>query len=502
MFTRVRTSLLLWNLLIISVILFAAGTITYLSQRQSLLAGVDRALTQAANTQPGLARADGNAGALLDRQVPLTLVVDANGEILADPENLGVKHIGLLTPPRDLDGRFRFDVRWFPTLQAQPVQQLKKLVYVQASPRRGVADRLVFVATTLQQDSDNVEGITTGTIEGQPVRLLVRPVVFTAAAPASADTGTTGQPVPIAEAAQPNAYLVTGLSLVPVEQSLHQTMIVLLIGAAAGVVLSLLGSWFLAGKALVPIEQAYRRQQEFVADAAHELRTPLTILQTSTHLLNQHRSEPIDAQGRVFDDLHEEIGRLTRLTCDLLDLARSDLGQLSLAVGRVDLEQLGEALVRRLQAVAGERQIDLRFAGGRKSSVVEADSDRLQQALLILLDNALKHTPPGGAVTLTLSESGRSAILEVRDTGEGIPPEVLGHAFDRFYRGDMARSRSTGGAGLGLAIARTLVEGHSGTLTLSSIIGQGTTAAVRLPRTPEAPTLGGWCRARRAFRLH
>lgn len=500
MFTRVRTSLLLWNLLIISVILFAAGTITYLSQRQSLLAGVDRALTQAANTQPGLARADGNAGTLLDRQVPLTLVVDANGEVLADPESLGVKQIALLTPPRDLDGRFRFDVRWFPTLQAQPVQRLQKLVYVQAAPPRGVEDRLFFVATTLQQDSDNVQGITTGTIEGQPVRFLVRPVVFTAAASTAVNTtGTTEPPATIAEAAKPNAYLVTGLSLVPVEQSLHQTMVVLLIGAAAGVVLSLLGSWLMAGKALVPIEQAYRRQQEFVADAAHELRTPLTILQTSTHLLNQHRLEPLEAQGRVFDDLREEIGRLTRLTCDLLDLARSDLGQLNLALGRVDLEQLGQTLVRRLHSLAAERQIDLQFVGAGRSSVVEADSDRLQQVFLILLDNAIKHTHPGGTVTIALAETGRSTIVEVRDTGEGIPPNVLGHVFDRFVRGDAARSRSTGGAGLGLAIARTLVEAHYGSLTLSSVVGRGTTATVRLPRTSAAPTPGRWFRASRLF---
>jgi len=156
-------------------------------------------------------------------------------------------------------------------------------------------------------------------------------------------------------------------------------------------------------------------------------------------------------------------------------------------------------MVRRLSAVAAERQIDLRFEGSGRASIVDADPDRLQQALLVLLDNALKHTPPGGAVTLAASESGRSAATEVRDTGEGIPPEALGRVFDRFYRGDAARSRTTGGAGLGLAIARMLVEAHGGTLTLSSVLGSGTVATIRLPPTAETPTIGRWSRARRLF---
>ncbi len=498
MFTRVRVSLLLWNLLIIGAIMLAAGSVAYVSQRRSLLSDADRLLAQSAAALPKPVVSGDQPPASLDQPVPFTLVVDSTGRVLVDPQRLGVTDISLPTVSTfTIGGRLRVQLGG-EGIHLETVQREQRLFLFQKTSSGALQGRSIAIAVPSGQNAAYVQTISTGTIQGRPVRLLLEPVVLiSAGAPAdAAPPQENGTALPGEKSVQPNAFLVTGVSLAPVEQSLNRTMAILLAGGAAGLLLSLLGSWFLAGRALIPIEKAFRRQQEFVADAAHELRTPLTILQTSTHLLNQHRDEPLAAQGRVFDDLHEEIGRLTRLTCDLLDLARSDTGQLELALGRVDLDELGRKLVRRLSAVAAERQIELRFEGSARALVVDADSDRLQQALLALLDNALKHTPPGGAVTLAVSDSGRSATVEVRDTGEGIPPEVLGRVFDRFYRGDAVRSRSTGGAGLGLAIARTLVEAHGGTLALSSALGSGTTATVHLPLTAEAPTTGPWSRAR------
>ncbi|MBI4321851.1 MAG: hypothetical protein HY675_25435 [Chloroflexi bacterium] len=500
MFTRVRASLLLWNLLIPSAILLAAGSVTYFTQRQIALRDLGGLLARGAaripteSTHPG----DQLPGPL-DRSAPFTLVVDSNGHVLADPQRIGVTDISLpktpwITRPTPTE-KNNVWINWAVTTQAQQVH------------------------LAVQLEPPAVQALVTTTILGQRVRLLVQPAVLLSDAgsqPAGsyqmiggsiigrleqklpASPNDSASPIGSDEASS-KVLLITGASLAPVEESLRQTLIFLLIGGAAGLLLSMLGSWFLAGRALIPIQQAFRRQQEFVADAAHELRTPLTVLQTSTHLLNQHRHEPLDSQGGVFDDLHEEIGRLTRLSCDLLDLAQSDIGQLDLALGSIDLQELGQKMVRRLSAAAAERGIDLRLEVSGRPPIVEADSDRLQQALMALLDNALKHTPPGGLVTLGISESGRSAEIEVRDTGEGIPPEALGRIFDRFYRGDRARSRSTGGAGLGLAIAKTLIEAHGGTLTLSSVLGSGTTATVRLPLTAEAPVPGRWPRARRRF---
>jgi signal transduction histidine kinase len=484
MFTRVRASLLLWNLAIISVILLAAGTVTYLSQQRSLLGDVDQLLIVAANAQPGPDLSAGPTQIWVDRQVPFALVVDQSGHVLADPQRLGVQAIAVPgTRPDSLANRLNVFWNRATPVEAMPVAQTRLALL---ATEAGKAQQQVVARAVPSADPSGYRTITSGTIQGQPVRLLASPVVFQRVAqPDSAQPVPTAAPVPLTNpgvASQtPNAVLVTGVSLVPMEQSLHQTLIVLLIGGAAGVLLSLVGSWFLAGRALIPIETAYRRQQEFVADAAHELRTPLTILQTSAHLLNQHRHEPLDAQAVVFDDLHDEIGRLTRLTCDLLDLARSDLGQLSLTLGRVDLGQLAQAIVRRLEPSAAERRIALGLAGPDQPIVVDADADRLQQAILVLLDNALKHTQPGGAVTLEISATGRGVTLKVRDTGEGMSPDILQRVFDRFYRGDPGRSRTTEGVGLGLAIAQTLVKAHAGTLTLSSVLGRGTTATIQLP---------------------
>lgn len=277
------------------------------------------------------------------------------------------------------------------------------------------------------------------------------------------------------------AYLVVGQSLAPEERALHRMLLGLLIGGGIGIGLSLLGAWFLAGRALVPIEAAFQQQQEFIADASHELRTPLTILHSATDLLDQHRAETLEHNGELFDDIREEILRLERLSGDLLMLARSDLGELGLAVAPLDLLDSAQEAVQRVQPIAGEHGVSVTVDRATGPLVVEADPDRLQQVLLILLDNAIKHTPSGGEVSVSAHRQGAEALLDVSDTGEGIPPDRLEHVFNRFFRVDASRSRAQGGAGLGLSIARSLVEAHGGEMSLSSTLGVGTRVTVRLP---------------------
>lgn len=305
-------------------------------------------------------------------------------------------------------------------------------------------------------------------VQGEPARVYIRPLRLR-------------RPLP--------AAIVVGQNIAPEQQALNRLLLVLLAGGSGGLLLALGGAWFLAGRALVPIQQAFIRQQEFVADASHELRTPLTVLRSATDLLNQHRAEPLEANGELFDDVRQEIARLERLAGDLLTLARSDLGEITLAVGDVDLADLTADVVRRLQPLAQEHGIALACHTTAGPLVLEADPDRLQQVLLILLDNALKHTPAGGQVTAEVRRNGGEAVLEIRDTGEGIAPEHLPRIFDRFYRVDRARSRARGGAGLGLAIAKSLVAAHGGQLDLASTPGAGTTATVRLPLRDRAPSL-------------
>jgi len=317
------------------------------------------------------------------------------------------------------------------------------------------------------------ERFTTATIAGEATRLFARP---------DRDLSSGG------------SLLIVGQSLAPEQRALNRALLGLMLGGALGLILSLAGAWFLSGRALVPIETAFRRQQDFIADASHELRTPLTVLGSATDLLDQHRSEPLAANGELFDDVRQEISRLQRLVGDLLTLARSDLNELALAVAPLDITTLAADVVQRVVPLALVGGTELTFdadSSSKMALLIEADPDRLQQVLLILIDNALKHTASGGSITVRVDRQGTDALIEVRDTGEGIPEDQLSRVFDRFFRADAARTRtgSEGGAGLGLSIAKSLVEAHGGQLTLSSHVGEGTLASVRLPLLP---THAGW----------
>ena len=310
--------------------------------------------------------------------------------------------------------------------------------------------------------------------------------------PTLSTTTLNGDPTRVvARRAPDGGTILVGQSLKPALNASHALLIVLLAGGGLGLLLSLAGAWFLAGRALVPIHQAFRRQQEFIADASHELRTPLTVLRSATDLLNQRRAESLEANGELFDDIRAEIARMERLASDLLTLARSDRGELELLVAPVDLASVAADVVRRTAPLAQAHHLELACEAPPPSSpaTVEADPDRLQQVLLILVDNAIKHTPAGGRVDVRVRSDASHAIVEVIDTGAGIAPEDLPRVFDRFYRADKARSQ--GGTGLGLAIARMLVHAHGGELSLTSAVGEGTRVSVRLPRLDRPVSLGG-----------
>ena len=172
---------------------------------------------------------------------------------------------------------------------------------------------------------------------------------------------------------------------------------------------------------------------------------------------------------------------MERLTRDLLTLARSDRGELQLSVGQVDLGALAHDLVRRVSILAQGRGVALRVEVLGKSPVVAGDPDRLQQLGLIVLDNALNHTPSGGQVQLVVQQKGHQGLLQIDDTGNGIPPEHLPRMFERFHRVDASRARSTGGTGLGLAIARSLVQAHGGRISIANRASGGTRVEILIP---------------------
>ena len=181
---------------------------------------------------------------------------------------------------------------------------------------------------------------------------------------------------------------------------------------------------------------------------------------------------------------------MERLAQDLLTLARSDTGGLELMTAPLDLADVAGEVVRRTTPHAQSAGIQLSLQADAQPATVDADPDRLQQVFLILIDNAIKHTPPGGRVEVRVRRHGQSALVEVADTGTGIAPEHLPRIFDRFYRADKARARAQGGTGLGLAIAKMLVEAHEGQLQLASTLGVGTQVTVVLPLVHRAAEPG------------
>ncbi|GEM46762.1 hypothetical protein DC3_23970 [Deinococcus cellulosilyticus NBRC 106333 = KACC 11606] len=239
----------------------------------------------------------------------------------------------------------------------------------------------------------------------------------------------------------------------------------------------------LAEDALMQSEQKLRElseaQKRFVADAAHELRTPLTSIQGNLDLFVRFPHIPEDEKKEILSDVQREATRLGRLVNDMLQLARGDAGA-TLRMDTIHLDQVVLDVWRDLERVSPNHTMQL-----LQVDEVEmlGDPDRLRQLVLILVENALKYTPRGGAVNLEFRKLGELAELRVSDTGIGIGPEDLPRVFERFYRADRSRHRSEdpGGTGLGLPIAKWIVEGHGGEIHLESEMGVGTTAVVRLP---------------------
>jgi signal transduction histidine kinase len=235
------------------------------------------------------------------------------------------------------------------------------------------------------------------------------------------------------------------------------------------------------------LQGAYRAQQRFVADASHELRAPLTAIQGNLELLERQTNMPPEERRQAVSEAKHEAHRLARLVADLLALARADAG-VPLRREPVELDRILMESVADARHLTRGQKLEV---GHLEPAVVHGDPDRLKQLILILLDNAIKYTPPSGQVTASLHRNGQSVEVAVRDTGIGIPKEALPRVFDRFYRADPARTRDPGGTGLGLSIARWIAEQHSGAVTIKSSPGQGTTATAHLPLNDKLPSLPG-----------
>ncbi|HJR76692.1 MAG TPA: ATP-binding protein [Nitrospiraceae bacterium] len=317
-------------------------------------------------------------------------------------------------------------------------------------------------------------------------------------------------------------YIVqVGASLESVEATLHHFLIVLLVMTPIALAIALAGGWFLAGRALRPVdsitlaaqriaggdltqrlpppassdeigrltdtfnnmiarlESSFEQIRKFSSDASHELRTPLTVMKGETELVLRRERALADYQAVLESNL-EEIDRMSRIVDELLFLSRADLGEIKMECEPVHLETLVEDIQRQAVLLGQEHNIQV-ILGQVTPATVMGDELRLRELLLNIVDNAVKYSHPGGTVQIDLTVAGQRAHVAVTDHGIGFPPDTHKRIFDRFYRTDEARAHNKKGTGLGLAISAWIAETHKGHIDVRSEVGKGSTFTVILP---------------------
>ena len=317
-------------------------------------------------------------------------------------------------------------------------------------------------------------------VGGVHVRLLT--------VPGPADTGEDGTTGPI--------FVQAGFRLTLNDQQESQLLWTIGVLSLVGLAGAALVTWLVTRRALVPVRAAFATERRFVAAASHELRTPVAIVRASAEILDREGLVAADGQPFV-SDIVSETDRMGRLVGDMLALASAEAGAVSVERHPVELVAWLTDLARRAESMAGTHGLtirtDLPSAAG---VVVEADEDRLTQVLLILVDNAIEHSPSGGIITLGLALQGGRVSVSVSDQGPGVPAADRDRIFEPFARLPGAR-RSASGSGLGLAIARQLVSRHDGELAVEDAPGGGARFVLRLP--PGSPGAIGGAAAGRAL---
>jgi len=272
------------------------------------------------------------------------------------------------------------------------------------------------------------------------------------------------------------SVLQVGRLLSDQDRLLAQYLVGLLImGSTASVVLAV-ASWAMAGRSIKPAQQAWDQQQQFISNASHELRTPLTLLRANADYALRSRSAA--EREKSLRDILDECDYMNRMVEDLLLLSRLDAHRLVLSVDPVALPEFLTETVRQVERIATAKGVTLTL--GPVQGSVRGDKVRMRQALLVVLDNALRFTPSGGTISLSAQVRGREVVLSVTDNGLGISREHLPHIFERFYQVPGQPGEGHGN-GLGLSIARGLVEAHRGRMAVTSRKDVGTTVQIIFP---------------------
>ncbi len=248
--------------------------------------------------------------------------------------------------------------------------------------------------------------------------------------------------------------------------TINRLMFIFIIIAGAGLFLIFLISVLLANWTIKPVEKAWNQQKEFIANASHELKTPLTVISTNTDVVLSYPEDTVESQTKWLNYIKNETVRMSKLVNNLLCIAKYDAKRIETACEKVDLSNIVVTISLQYEPLAFENKKTL-ITDIDSDIQILGDDDKIKQVVNILMDNALKYSLPDGTIKLSLKRIKQSSVcLTVSNTSENIEQEQLDKIFDRFYRVDTSRNRKTGGSGLGLNIAKTIVENHKGTINV------------------------------------
>lgn len=276
-----------------------------------------------------------------------------------------------------------------------------------------------------------------------------------------------------------DGYIIAFTECKAEHNMLRNLFLILLFVGVLALSVAFLISFFFANRSIRPIEESYNKQKQFVADASHELKTPLTTINTNIDVLLAHGDSTINDEKKWLEYIKDEAARMTKLTNDLLYLARLDHDN-NVMYGKTSFSQAAESVILLMEAVAFEKGINLEY-NIEPNLFVNASPEQLKQLVMILIDNAVKYTQKNGRADITLKNDGNDAVLSVKNTGEGISETAQKQIFERFYREDKSRARESGGYGLGLSIAKAIAVSFKGSIKVSSKKNEYAEFIVKIP---------------------
>ena len=279
---------------------------------------------------------------------------------------------------------------------------------------------------------------------------------------------------------------IFGTKIAFIETSQYDTVLLQLVKSLVAIgLISLIGllfiSIYLTNKSIIPIKEAFEKQKQFIADASHELKTPLAIIKTNTSLVLSHPEDTIKNQTKWINYINSQADRMSELISEMLSLAKMDVAENKLTLVPINMSKIIESMILMFDAVIYENNINLE-TNISKDLHINGDKESLKKLFSIIMDNAIKYTDKNGSITVSLFSDKNKVKMIIRNTGEGIAPEDLERVFERFYRVDKSRDRETGGYGLGLSIASSIVKEHKGKIYARSKVGSFTSFIVEIPQ--------------------